>query len=53
MVVLNALLGFVQEGKAEQALDSIRNMLSAEARVARGGETRMILLPISSFREMS
>ncbi|MFY9772387.1 MAG: HAD-IC family P-type ATPase [Xanthobacteraceae bacterium] len=42
VVVLNALLGFVQEGKAEQALDSIRNMLSAEARVARGGETRMI-----------
>src|SRR5262245_7820 len=27
VVVLNALLGFIQEGKAEQALDSIRNML--------------------------
>ena len=42
VVVLNALLGFVQEGKAEKALDSIRNMLSAEARTMRGGETRMI-----------
>jgi magnesium-transporting ATPase (P-type) len=42
VVVLNALLGFIQEGKAEKALDSIRNMLSAEARVVRGGETRMI-----------
>jgi magnesium-transporting ATPase (P-type) len=42
VVVLNALLGFLQEGKAEKALDSIRNMLSAEARVVRGGETRMI-----------
>jgi magnesium-transporting ATPase (P-type) len=42
VVVLNALLGFVQEGKAEKALDSIRNMLSAEARTVRGGETRMI-----------
>jgi calcium-translocating P-type ATPase len=42
VVVLNALLGFVQEGKAEKALDSIRNMLSAEARTLRGGETRMI-----------
>src|SRR5262245_36360094 len=41
VVVLNALLGFIQEGKAEQALDSIRNMLSAEARTVRGGETRM------------
>jgi len=42
VVVLNALLGFVQEGKAEKALDSIRNMLSAEARTLRGGETRLI-----------
>jgi len=41
VVLLNALLGFVQEGKAEKALDSIRNMLSAEARTVRGGETRM------------
>src|SRR6201993_21981 len=42
VVILNALLGFFQEGKAEKALDSIRNMLSAEARTVRGGETRMI-----------
>ncbi len=41
VVLLNALLGFIQEGKAEQALDSIRNMLSAEARTLRGGQTRM------------
>lgn len=42
VVVLNALLGFLQEGQAEKALDSIRNMLSAEARVLRGGEARLI-----------
>ena len=42
VVLLNAWLGFFQEGKAEKALDSIRNMLSAEARTRRGGETRMI-----------
>src|SRR5215467_8771332 len=42
VVLLNALLGFIQEGKAEKALDSIRNMLSAEARAVRSGETRMI-----------
>ena len=42
VVVLNALLGFIQEGKAEKALESIRNMLSAEARTLRCGETRMI-----------
>src|SRR5271166_6505416 len=42
VLVLNGLLGFVQEGRAEKALDSIRNMLSAEARTVRGGETRML-----------
>src|SRR5215468_8797866 len=42
VVVLNSLLGFIQEGRAEKALDSIRNMLSAEARTVRGGEARMV-----------
>jgi len=42
VVILNGLLGFIQEGKAEKALDSIRNMLSAEARTLRDGEPRMI-----------
>lgn len=42
VVVINGLLGFLQEGKAEKALDSIRNMLSAEARTVRDGETRMV-----------
>jgi magnesium-transporting ATPase (P-type) len=42
VVIINALLGFFQEGKAEKALDSIRNMLSAEARTIRSRETRLI-----------
>ena len=42
VVLLNGLLGFIQEGRAEKALDSIRNMLSAEARTVRDGDTRMI-----------
>ncbi|MBC8742410.1 HAD-IC family P-type ATPase [Paraburkholderia sp. UCT31] len=42
VVILNSLLGFLQEGRAEKALDSIRNMLSAEARVMRGGAVRLI-----------
>jgi magnesium-transporting ATPase (P-type) len=42
VVILNSLLGFIQEGRAEKALDSIRNMLSAEARTVRRGEARMI-----------
>lgn len=42
VVIINALLGFVQEGKAEKALDSIRNMLSSEAMAVRDGKTRMV-----------
>src|SRR5215472_4873405 len=42
VVIINALLGFIQEGKAEKALDSIRKMLSAEARTLRDGKTRMV-----------
>jgi magnesium-transporting ATPase (P-type) len=42
VVVLNALLGFIQEGKAEKSLDSISGMLSADARTRRGGDTRMM-----------
>jgi magnesium-transporting ATPase (P-type) len=40
VVFINAVLGFIQEGKAEQALNAIRNMLSAEARTLRDGEVR-------------
>jgi calcium-translocating P-type ATPase len=42
VVVINALLGFIQEGKAEKALDAIRNMLSGEARTMRDGQTRIV-----------
>jgi len=38
VVVVNALIGFIQEGKAEQALAAIRGMLSPQAIVLRGGE---------------
>jgi magnesium-transporting ATPase (P-type) len=37
VVVVNALIGFVQEGKAEKALESIRNLLSLRAFVMRDG----------------
>jgi magnesium-transporting ATPase (P-type) len=42
VVIINGLLGFLQEGRAEKSLDSIRNMLSAEARALRKGQTAMI-----------
>jgi magnesium-transporting ATPase (P-type) len=41
VVLINGLLGFIQEGKAEKALDSIKNMLSAEAMTLRDGKARM------------
>ncbi|MFW5663710.1 MAG: cation-transporting P-type ATPase [bacterium] len=42
VVIINALIGFIQEGKAEKALEGIRNMLSIEAVVMRGGEKKTI-----------
>jgi len=37
-VIINAAIGHIQEGKAESALDAIRNMLSMRASVVRDGE---------------
>lgn len=43
VVILNALIGFIQEGKAEKALDAIRGMLSLQASVLR--DKKRIMLP--------
>lgn len=37
VVLINAVIGFIQEGKAEQALDAICSMLSLRAQVTRDG----------------
>jgi len=37
VVVINAIIGFFQENKAEKALEGIKNMLSLKAHVVRGG----------------
>jgi len=42
VVILNALIGFIQEGKAEKALDAIRNMLSHHAAVLRSGSVKQV-----------
>ena len=42
VVVINALVGFLQEGKAEQALAAIRHMLSLKATVLRDGHPRVL-----------
>jgi Ca2+-transporting ATPase len=38
IVILNAVLGFVQESRAERAVAALRAMAAAEARVLRDGE---------------
>ena len=40
VVLANTVIGFFQEGKAEAALDAIRNMLSHTAAVLRDGRRR-------------
>lgn len=42
VVVLNGILGFVQEWRTETALSALRSMLASEARVVRDGAQAMI-----------
>ncbi|MBR2724541.1 MAG: HAD-IC family P-type ATPase, partial [Ruminococcus sp.] len=42
IVILNAIMGVVQESKAEKALDALNNMSAPHARVLRDGEEKII-----------
>ena len=42
IVVLNAVMGMLQESKAEKALDALKNMSAPHARVLRDGEEQII-----------
>ena len=42
VVLINALIGFIQEWKAERALDAVRAMLSPQAVALRDGQKRTI-----------
>ena len=42
VVLLNAVLGFVQEGKAEGALDALRSLMVPECLVMRDGELQRL-----------
>ncbi len=42
IVILNAVMGVYQEGKAEKALDALKNMSAPHARVIRGGEEKIV-----------
>lgn len=42
VVLLIGVIGFIQEGRAERALESVQNILSRNARVTRKGRKRQI-----------
>lgn len=42
VVIANAVIGFIQEGKAEKAMDAIRQMLAPHASVLRNGERHTV-----------
>ena len=42
VVVMNALIGTFQEGRAEQSMDSLRKLSALVVRVRRGGREEMI-----------
>lgn len=46
VVLINAIVGFVQEGKAEKALDAIRGLVSPQAHLLRDG--RRVSVPAST-----
>lgn len=43
VVIINALIGFIQEGKAEQAMEAISGMLAAKAAVRRDGQMQNVM----------
>ncbi len=43
VIVVNAIIGFIQEGKAESAIDALKKMMVPECKVVRGGEAHVIL----------
>jgi P-type Ca2+ transporter type 2C len=42
VVLFNAIIGFVQESRAEKSLDALRKMLVVQTRVRRGGELHSV-----------
>ncbi len=42
IVVFNGIVGFIQEYRAEQAMDALQRMSSPEARVVRDGDVRLV-----------
>ena len=42
VVTVNAIVGFVQEGRAEEALGALRAMLAPSARVLRAGQRELV-----------
>jgi magnesium-transporting ATPase (P-type) len=42
VIAINTWIGIVQEGSAEQAAEALKDMLSADARVIRGGQEKVI-----------
>lgn len=45
VVLVNAVVGFIQEGKAEEALGAIQDMIAPHAMVLRSGERRVVAVP--------
>ena len=42
IVVLNAVIGVIQESKTEKALDALKKLSSPNAKVIRDGEQRIV-----------
>lgn len=47
VVLVNALVGYIEEGKAEKALEAMQRMIAPQAAALRGGERRTV--PVESL----
>jgi magnesium-transporting ATPase (P-type) len=47
VIVMNAIIGFVQEGRAERALDALRGLIAPQAGVVRDG--RRMTVPVEAI----
>ena len=43
VVIINAIIGYLQEAKAEEAINSLKKMLSSEATVIRDGQKQTVM----------
>jgi len=51
IVIINGIIGFIQEYQAERSLEELKKMVSKEVRVIRNGEEHIINSQLKKFQQ--